>query len=252
MDCSNQLVATTTLAMKLNTYIWLILVAVATAVAAEPVSYSVTFSTYALRALKTENLYYADAPDSLTKLEFRKKSRSDYYQATIQSADGTLRIYRRNATSAKKTPPTLVGRIRIEPTNVPLLLLITADNDRTNDTINAYAIDDSQHNFPQGSIRLVNITGIDVFGKIGTAAMALKHGGISQAYNDGSRQPLDISVAAKGNNRYHLLYKNNIQVTSGSRSLLILTPPAREGSIRIGGHLLLESPNEIQESTHHL
>ena len=44
--------------MKLNTYIWLILVAVATAVAAEPVSYSVTFSTYALRALKTENLDY--------------------------------------------------------------------------------------------------------------------------------------------------------------------------------------------------
>ena len=238
--------------MKFNTYIWMALAAAVTASAVEPASYSVTFSTYALRAQDTANLYFADAPESLTKLEFRKKSRSDHYQATIQSEDGTLRIYRRDPTSAKKTPPILVGRIRIEPSNVPLLLLLTPDGDRTNDTINAYAIDDSQHNFPQGSIRLVNITGIDVFGKIGTAPMALKHGGISQAYNDGSRQPLDISVAAKGNNRYHLLYKNNIQVTSGSRSLLILTPPTREGSIRIGGHLLLESPNQIQESTHQL
>ncbi|KRP37504.1 MAG: hypothetical protein ABS34_02525 [Opitutaceae bacterium BACL24 MAG-120322-bin51] len=247
MDCSNQLVAITAQVMKFYTYIWMTLVAVATVRAAEPASYSVTFSTYALRALETENLYYADAPESLTKLEFRKKSRSDHYQATIQSEDGTLRIYRRNATSAKKTPAILVGRIRIEPTNVPLLLLITQGSDRTNDTINAYAIDDSQHNFPLGSIRLVNIAGIDVFAKIGTAQIALENEGISQAYTEGNRDPLGISIAAKGNNRYHLLYKNNIRITSGSRSLLILTPPTREGSIRIGGQLLMESPNEIKE-----
>jgi len=238
--------------MKFNTYIWMALVAVVTASAVEPASYSVTFSTYALRAQDTVNLYFADAPESLTKLEFRKKSRSDHYQATIQSEDRTLRIYRRDPASAKKTPPILVGRIRIEPTNVPLLLLFTPDSDRTNDRINAYAIDDSQHNFPQGSIRLVNIAGIDVFGKIGTAQIALEHGGISQAYNQGSRAPLNISIAATDHNRYYLLYKNNIRITSGSRSLLILTPPTRAGSIRIGGHLLLESPNQINQPTHQL
>ena len=238
--------------MKFNTYIWMTLAAAVTPSAVEPASYSVTFSTYALRAKDTANLYFADAPESLTKLEFRKKSRSDHYQATIQSEDRTLRIYRRDPASAKKTPPILVGRIRIEPTNVPLLLLLTPDGDRTNDRIHAYAIDDSQHNFPQGSIRLVNIAGIDVFGKIGTAQIALEHGGISQAYNQGSRAPLGISIAAKDHNRYYLLYKNNIRITSGSRSLLILTPPTRAGSIRIGGHLLLESPNQINESTHQL
>lgn len=238
--------------MKFNTYIWMMLITVTTAAAAKPASYSVTFSVYALQALKTTNLYYADAHNSLTKLEFRKKSRSDHYQATIQSDDGALRIYRQYATSAKKTPPILVEQIRIEPCNVPLLLLITADNDRTHDAINAYAIDDSQHNSSPGSIRLVNITGIDVFGKIGTALIALQHGGISQAYNQASRQPVDISVAAKGNNRYHLLYKNNIRITSGSRGLLILTPPIREGSIRIGGHLLLDSSNEIEEPSDQL
>jgi len=238
--------------MKFNTYIWMALVAVVTASAVEPASYSVTFSTYALRAQDTANLYFADAPESLIKLEFRKKSRSDHYQATIQSEDRTLRIYRRDPASAKKTPPILVGRIRIEPTNVPLLLLLTPDGDRTNDRIHAYAIDDSQHNFPQGSIRVVNIAGIDVYGKIGTAQIALEHGGISQAYNQGSRAPLGISIAAKDHNRYYLLYKNNIRITSGSRSLLILTPPTRAGSIRIGGHLLLESPNQINESTHQL
>jgi len=220
---------------------------VATASAAQPASYSVTFSTYALRPLVTTNLYYADAPESLTKLEFRKKSRSDHYKATIQSEDGLLRIYRKNLTSENGTPPTLVGQIRIEPTNAPLLLLITQSSDRTNDTINGYAIDDSQSNFPQGSIRLVNIAGVDVFGKISTGQIALENGGVSRAFNQGNRETLDISIAAKGHNRYHLLYKNNIRITSGSRGLLILTPPAREGSIRIGGHLLLESPNEIKE-----
>lgn len=238
--------------MKFNTYIWMALVAVVTASAVEPASYSVTFSTYALRVLDTANLYYADAPQSLTKLEFRKKSRSDHYQATIQSEDGALRIYRKDTASAKEMPPTLVGRIRIEPTNVPLLLLLTSDSDRTKDMINAYAIDDSQHNFPQGSLRLVNIAGINLFGKVGTAQIALAHGGISQAYNQESPAPLDISIAAKDHHRYYLLYKNNIRITSGSRSLLILTPPARKGSIRIGGHLLLESANQINESTHQL
>jgi len=238
--------------MKFNTYIWMTLVGVITASAVEPASYSVTFSTYALRVLDTANLYYADAPQSLTKLEFRKKSRSDHYQATIQSEDGALRIYRKDTASAKEMPPTLVGRIRIEPTNVPLLLLLTSDSDRTKDMINAYAIDDSQHNFPQGSLRLVNIAGINLFGKVGTAQIALAHGGISQAYNQESPAPLDISIAVKDHHRYYLLYKNNIRITSGSRSLLILTPPARKGSIRIGGHLLLESANQINESTHQL
>jgi len=238
--------------MKFNTYIWMTLVGVITASAVEPASYSVTFSTYALRVLDTANLYYADAPQSLTKLEFRKKSRSDHYQATIQSEDGALRIYRKDTASTKEMPPTLVGRIRIEPTNVPLLLLLTSDSDRTKDMINAYAIDDSQHNFPQGSLRLVNIAGINLFGKVGTSQIALAHGGISQAYNQESPAPLDISIAAKDHHRYYLLYKNNIRITSGSRSLLILTPPARKGSIRIGGHLLLESANQINESTHQL
>jgi hypothetical protein len=221
--------------------------AVTTASAAQPASYSVTFSTYALRPLETANLYYADAPESLTKLEFRKKSRSDHYKATIQSEDGTLRIYRKNPTSENGTPPTLIGQIRIEPTNAPLLLLLTQGSDHTNDTVNAYAIDYSQNNFPKGSIRLVNITGVDVFGKIGTGQITLKDGSISQAFKEGSREAFEVSIAAKGNNRYHLLYKNNIRITSGSRGLLILTPPSRKGSIRIGGHLLLESPNEIKE-----
>ncbi len=228
--------------MKFNIYLWITLIAVTTESAesaSEPTSYSVTFSTYALRVLETENLYYADAPGSLTKLEFRKKSRSDHYQATLQKADGTLRMYRRNGPSAKKMSAILVGQIRIDPTDVPLLLLITPGNDRTVNTINAYAIDDSQSNFPTGSIRLVNLAGVDVLGRIGSEQITLGNGGISQAYHTESQQFLDISIAAKGNNRYHLLYKKNIRVASGSRSLLILTPPARKGSIRIGGHLLL-------------
>ena len=233
--------------MKFSTYIWITLLTVATASATQPASYSVTFSTYALRPLKTKNLYYADASKSLTKLEFRKKSRSDHYKATIHSEDGYLRIYRRNTTSEKGATPILVGQILIKPTSAPLLLLITQGSDHSNDTINAYAIDDSQSNFPQGSIRLVNIAGVNVFGKIGTGQIALENGDTSQAFNEGSRDTLDISIAAKGNNRYHLLYKNNIRVTSGSRGLLILTPPSRKGSTRIGGHLLLESPNEIKE-----
>jgi hypothetical protein len=252
MDSAHQSIATTALVMKFITYFWMMLITVTTVAAAKPVSYSVTFSAYALQALKTTNLYYADAHNSLTKLEFRKKSRSNHYQATIQSDDGTLRIYRQSGTSAEKKPPTLVERIRIEPSKVPLLLLITVDNVRTQDAINVYVMDDSQHNFPLGSIRLVNITGIDVYGKISTALITLQHGGISQAYNQASPQPIDVSIAAKGNSRNHLLYKNHIQITSGSRGLLILTPPAREGSIRIGGHLLLDSSNEIEESSNQL
>ncbi|MEN8662587.1 MAG: hypothetical protein ACN4GF_03335 [Lentimonas sp.] len=235
--------------MKFSTYILMTLLAVTTAAATQPTTYSITFSSYALRPVDTSNLYYADAPQSLTKIEFRKKSRSNHYKATLQSEDGYLRIYRKNATSGNKAVPALVGRIRINPTIAPQLLLITQGSDRTSDTINAYAIDDSQSNFPKGSIRLVNIAGVDIFGKISTEQITLVNGGISQAFKEDSSESLPISIAAKGNNRYHLLYKNNIRITSGSRGLLILTPPAREGSIRIGGHLLLDSPNEIKQSS---
>lgn len=229
------------------TWIALLLIATISVTNASPATYSITFSAYALRPLDTSNLYYQEVGEHLTKLEFRKKSRSDHYKATIQVDDGLLRIYREQATNEAPHLRVPIGQVHIKATDAPLLLLLTQDSSEENDKISVYAVNDSITNFPQGSLRLVNISGANTLGKVGEAKFSLNNGGISQAFKQGNKENIDISVVATGNNRYHLLYKNNIRITSGSRGLLILTPPTRKGSIRIGGHLLLESPNEIKE-----
>ena len=115
--------------------------------------------------------------------------------------------------------------------------------------VHAYAIDNSSEHFPQGSLRIVNITGLETIGCINTNELNVPNGTASQAILSAHSETLDISITAKSNQHHHLLYKNTLRITSGSRGLLILRPPTRKGSLRIGGHLLLESANEFKAAT---
>ncbi|MGB0257380.1 MAG: hypothetical protein ACPGES_01895 [Coraliomargarita sp.] len=215
--------------------------------AASPESYKIHFSTYALRPLDTANLYYQNAPESYTELTFRKKSRSDLHQATIQTSDAALRIFRKRDLPNGSEEYLPAGLTKVPQDKTQWLLLLT-DNPKQPGMVRAYVIEDSSTNFPKGSIRVANVTGVETIGKINTTAVNISNGATSQAFQTGVKETVDISVAAKGDSRYHLLYKNTIRITSGSRGLLILTPPIRKGSIRIGGHLLLESPNEVKDA----
>lgn len=230
-------------------YIWLPLLAVACVSAANstPETYSIDFSAYVLRPLDSSNLYYKGNDQNLIKLELRKKSRSDYYKATLQIGDETIRIYRKQMAVTDKPEYQLVGQARIPPTNATQLLLLTQNKHSGDSLLNAYALDDTVASFPPGSLRLINITGANIFGQIGQYQLTLKNLESSEAFRNGKKNTFDISIAAEGGNRYHLLYKNDIRITSGSRGLLILTPPIRKGSVRIGANLLLESPNEVLE-----
>lgn len=231
--------------MKTSVYLSIFFSLLASCWGQSPASYSVNFSVYALRPLATNNLYYQDSPESFTKLEFRPKSRSDIYQASIPSHNQSLRIYRQTISTNGETNYQLAGQTTLPQSQTPWLVILT-NNPSDSNTIKAYAVDDSSISYPKGSMRLANITGVEVVGKINDASVTLPSSQISQAFHGGSREAFDIAIAAEGNSRYHLLYKNTVRITSGSRGLLLLTPPVRKGSIRIGGHLLLESPNEVK------
>ena len=140
---------------------------------------------------------------------------------------------------------TPIGKVSLSTTDTKALLIFL-QGDSPNDLI-VHSIDDSSRNFPLGSLRVANITEVNVIGKINDSQVAIKHGEASKPIQLGSKESAEISIAAKGDERFHLLYKNRLRITSGSRGVLIVRPPARKGSLRIGGHLLLESPNEIKE-----
>ena len=234
--------------MKVTFYTAIVLVLTSLSLVASSESYTVKFSTYALRPLDTSSLYYLESPGSFTRLIFRKKSRSVLYQANIQTKDSSLHIYRKRQRPNEAAEYLPVGLAKVPQGDAQWLLLLTSDP-ADPDRVRAYAIEDSATNFPKGSIRVANITGVVTVGEINSTTISIPNGTITKAFQSGSGETFDIAVAAKGSNRYHLLYKNSIRITSGSRGLLILTPPIRKGSIRIGGHLLLESPNEVKGAT---
>ena len=207
-------------------------------------TFTIDFSTYALRPIDTSNIYFKSANGSLTLIEFNPKSRSGNYTATLPIESGALHFYRKEIASAPQNI-IQIGQVSLAPTDTRALLIFQ-EGDSPNE-LTIHSIDDSSRNFPLGSLRVANITEINVMGKINDSQITLKNGDASKAIQLGSNGSAEISIAAKGDERFHLLYKNRLRITSGSRGILILRPPTRTGSLRIGGHLLLESPNEIKE-----
>ena len=123
-------------------------------------------------------------------------------------------------------------------------LLIIFNQELTSDSTLPYktiALEDSMQSFSLGSLRVLNMTGVDIFGTFNGSRFILKNGQSNQAGRTSQDGATEIAIAAEGKTRIHLLYKNSLNLLPDSRGLLILRPPARKGSLRIGGHLLTET-----------
>ncbi|WP_162029521.1 MULTISPECIES: hypothetical protein [unclassified Lentimonas] len=249
MDTSRKISASMDLRMKYTRHILIVLGSLCAFVsqshsAEAPQTFTIDFTTYALRPIDTSNIYFKSANGSLTLIQFNPKSRSSNYTATLPVESGILHFYRKHTVSDSPSI-TPIGHVSLTPTDTRALLIFQQGDSA--DDLKIHSIDDSSRNFPLGSLRVANITEVNVIGKINDSQITIKNGDASKPIQLGSNGSAEISIAAKGGERFHLLYKNRLRITSGSRGILILRPPARKGSLRIGGHLLLESPNEIKE-----
>lgn len=103
-------------------------------------------------------------------------------------------------------------------------------------------LDDSADVFKAGEIRVINATGFNLEGMVGTNRVSLGFG-ISDTFRiDNNSGWLDLGFAIKVRENYELVYGNRLQFDRDSRSILILRPPRRERSIKIATYFLEDNP----------
>lgn len=210
-------------------------------------SFAYTFSVYALKPISKEGLFFRDATGQYIELALETKRRSRAYEATLLHQSPELSFHRKEIAEDGHDFMRLVARRRIQQPEAAHSLLIFSSHPKSNQgeledvaEFQIIEMDDSRSTFPRGSIRLLNATGVHVVGDINGERFELMQHESSQAVTELDTSKAQVSVAARGKERYRLLYKNLIPVSDKTRSLLIIRPPTREGSFKIGGRLLVD------------
>lgn len=116
-------------------------------------------------------------------------------------------------------------------------------------TCRTYAIEDSIRYFPFGSARVLNLTGVDVIGAIDGQVIHLPQAKASEHFKLNNGERIEVAIAAQSSARHHLLYKNTLSLNPTARSILILRPPKRSGSVKIQGQLLIEYTPDAKASS---
>lgn len=202
----------------------------------------VEFKAFNLRPGNFTNLFYSDDKQDLSEIGFKQKSRTDTLFSRVSVKDNLLYFYSKNPSEPSLEANSIlqVARVWVNPKwDSPLLLFLDQSNGKKQ-SYSIVAVKDSFQEFEIGSFKMVNMTGVDIIGMIDNEQVELANSTASDSFKINHTDKIRVIIAAESNARHHLLYKNTLSLTKNTRSLLILRPPKRTGSVKILGQLLIE------------
>ncbi|MGJ8652906.1 MAG: hypothetical protein ACSHX8_06495 [Opitutaceae bacterium] len=202
------------------------------------------FSAFCLMPGNYSDIHFSNAENNWETIDFKPKSRSSVYQAHVSTENNTLFFYDTVVTPENASEHPAIASVRINPAWKNVLLIFSKSPNSSNSTYEITAIDDSPTALPFGHIRVVNLTGLGIVGAIDNKRVDIDNDAASRSQKVQKHEKIEIAIAAESSTRAHLLYKNTLQVSALSRTLLLLRPPKRNGSIKIKGQLLLDYGTE--------
>ena len=207
---------------------------------------TVEFRAFNLRPGNFTDIYFKDPAGVLIKLNFKKKSRTEVYATKISAEDNFLYLYPKRSPGLEESQLLPIARTWIDSKWKSPLLIISEIS--TNDSVrySITAFEDSSVSFPYGSLKVVNLAGGKIIGSIGGNRVTLNNSQASRSFELNDDGKILVTIAGESSRRHHLLYKNTLPLNEDSKSLLILRPPRRNGSVKILGQLLLEYRPEAE------
>tara|TARA_B110000483_G_C18037492_1_gene481242 strand:+ start:106 stop:843 length:738 start_codon:yes stop_codon:yes gene_type:complete len=201
---------------------------------------TVEFRAFNLRPGDFTDIYFQDPAGELIKLNFKQKSRTEVYASKVSAKDNFLYFYPKISPGSEDSPLLPITRTWIDPKWKSPLLIISEIS--TNDSVgySITAFEDSNVSFPYGSFKVVNLVGRKIIGSIGSNRVTLNNSQASRSFELNGDGKILVTIAGESSSRRHLLYKNTLLLNENSKSLLILRPPRRNGSVKILGQLLIE------------
>lgn len=189
-----------------------------------------------------EGLYLQVKPGVYEPIVFRSRLRSRDYEIET-AADGII-FYRRTGVDNRGRP---VFEPEIGATIAPGIreaLVFFLRNG--NGAMRLQVVDDSLSSFPPGTVRVLNLCGAPLAGKMGPVITMLGEE-ISDPVSirhlrDGNNNYVEFAFAVQIGEGVELVYANQIQFSADTRSILVLLPPRRANSVSIHTYLLEDRP----------
>jgi hypothetical protein len=190
------------------------------------------------------DICYDDPSHHAQPLVFNSFTRSESYE---YKGPGKIVFFRQTPappTAPDGTPPTreLFSTVELPADGDHFLLLFLPDAfAQQNKQPIIYAIDDSTDAFPFGSVRLFNATKNDLAGAVGNDRIPVLPGA-SQPLPERNGGAMTVALAVYFEGKARLSFANSVHFKRGARTLLILVPSLRPGSIQVNLHTLEELP----------
>ncbi len=204
----------------------------------EKESFTFKFTVFGLHPGNYEGIHYFAPDGDPEELNFRKRQRSLTYSCEVELPVEPLRFFRIQSSPEGPIFET-VAQITPSPGWSEMLFLFTEPQQKQDSfPLTVFAADDDEKDFPFGTIRVLNLTGIPLGGSIDGRSEYIKPKDWTDAFRIKRAGEVDILFAAATSESLHLVYRKTMPLWENSRTLLILRPPSRRGSIRIGATTL--------------
>jgi hypothetical protein len=206
----------------------------------------VEFRAFNIRPGDFSEIYFKNSTGELIKLNFKKKSRTEAYATKISAEDNFLYFYTIRSPGLEESQLVTIARAWIDPKWKSPLLIISEISTSDSVRYSITTLEDSNVSFPYGSLKVVNLAGGKIIGSIGGSRVTLNNSQASRSFELNDDGKISVTIAAESSSRHHLLYKNTLPLNGDSKSLLILRPPRRNGSVKILGQLVIEYRPEAE------
>jgi hypothetical protein len=211
-------------------------------------TFDYNFSAFCLKPIDKEHLFFKDASGEMLPIQFKTKTRSIRYDVKIFDNEPNLAFYRKTISARGDPEFSFAGSTTVSRSAKSPLIVISNNRGQMKNQFpreaefSIFEVNEDLIYFPINSIRLLNVTTIELFVDVNGSRFSLKEGDTSQPVAKINSPRSEIMIAAQGSERTHLLYKNSIFIPEGSRGLLIIRPPSRANSFRLSERLLLDMP----------
>ena len=210
-----------------------------------PALLDLNFKVFPIDRTLIEGLYYRADADSaeLNDVSFRARQRSREHP---YRGSKTIFFYENSVADDGIRPvPSKVASV-VLPADIkePLLFFVKSfeKSGKSGRKYHVIAIEDSQDDFPFGHLRVLNASGANLVGKVGTQMIELgfeasKPWQISNLYiRDQAWINVAFIVDIQDNNQ--VVYANQLRFEPKSRAVFVMRPPRRQNSARVTTYLL--------------
>ena len=214
------------------------------------------FKVFPIDRTLIEGLYYQTDADSaeVSEVFFRARQRSREH---AYRGSQTILFYEKSGADDGITPVLSTVASVVLPADIkePLLFFVKSfeSGGKSGRKYHVITIEDNQDDFPFGNFRVLNASGANLVGKVGTQRVTLgfeasKPWQIRNLFIQNQKW-VNVTFIVNIHDNNQLVYANQLRFEPKSRAVLVIRPPRRQNSARVTTYLLEDFEPPASEKT---